>query len=165
MWTAANRTTFAPENNPEPVTTLYLAQAGPTRYFALLSPDPVEDETDEVRLFVDTNRNQGDPDSADRLYVIQRNGTAVVQPGVGTNGDLLTWEANASEVVTVGVEEAEGGYWIVELGIDTGAIPTLANPFAFMLQITDSVTVFTWPEEADPFVTADWQAVANPVCP
>jgi eukaryotic-like serine/threonine-protein kinase len=165
IWATASSVSFVPEGSQGRTMTLYLAQAGNERYLALAIADPTVDDTDEVRIFLDTNNNQGDPDSADRLYIIQRNGTAVVQPGVGTNRDQLTWEANASEEAAAGVAEAQGGYWIVELHLDPEAVPTLANPFGIMLQITDGVTVFTWPEEANPFRADDWEPVANPSCP
>jgi eukaryotic-like serine/threonine-protein kinase len=167
VWASASSESFVPEGAPGRTMTLYTAQAGNERFLALAIADPTVDDTDEVRIYLDTNRNQGDPDSADRLYIIQRNGAAVVQPGVGTNRDLLTWEANASQDVTaaVGVAEAQGGYWIVELHITPAAVPSLANPFGLMLQITDGVTVFSWPENADPFQANAWQPVANPACP
>jgi serine/threonine protein kinase len=164
IWAAASRIGFTPTGSPDRPMTVYLAQSGNNRFMALVISDPTVDETDEARIYLDTNRNQGDPDSADRLYVVRRDGTAVVQPGAGTNGDLLTWEANASQTVPVGVAEGNG-QWIAELLLDETVVGPLANPFGFMLQITDGVTVFNWPEGADPFVATAWDTVANPGCP
>lgn len=144
--------------------TVFLAQSGTIRFIALTISDPVVEDTDEVRIYLDTNRNQGDPDSADRLYIVRRDGTASVQPGVGTNSDLLTWEANASQTVPAGVTE-QTGQWAVELLLDEAVTGPLANPFGLMLQITDGAAVISWPEDADPFVANTWEFVANPGCP
>lgn len=164
IWAAASRIGFTPPGSPDRPMTLYLAQSGTLRFAGMTSTDPVVEDTDEVRLYLDTNRNQGDPDSADRLYIIRRDGTASVQPGVGTNSDLLTWEANASQMAPAGVAE-QNGQWAFEVTLEEAVVGPLANPFGLMLQITDGAAVFSWPEDGDPFVANTWEFVANPGCP
>jgi len=164
IWANASRIQFAPAGSPDRPMTLALAQSGTIRFAGLTISDPAIEDTDEVRLYLDINNNQGDPDSADRLFIIRRDGTASVQPGVGTNNDLLTWEANASQTVAVGVAELDGA-WAAEILLEDAVLGPMANPIGLMLQITDGVAVISWPEGADPFVASGWDEIANPGCP
>ena len=127
--------------------------------------DPVDESTDQLRVFFDTLGNQGDPDAADRMLRVNRDGTWEVWSGIGSNSDFQLWDSTySSSNWTVEVSDS-GSQWVVEMEIDGAAeIPGLANPFGMMSQVGFSSALATWPIDADGNNADTWQLVNNPDC-
>jgi hypothetical protein len=127
--------------------------------------DPVDDPTDQLRVFFDTLGDRGDPDATDRLLRVNRVGTWEVWSGIGSNSDSQYWDSTySSGNWTVEVSDS-GSQWVVEIEINGAAeMPALANPFGVMSQVQFSPALATLPIGADGNNADTWQLVNNPDC-
>ena len=121
---------------------------------------------DSLRLYFDTTRNLGDPDTSDRFFQVVRDESLKVQAGIGNNADGLTWNSNYSSANwTAVVGEPGTNQWVVEMQIDVGLeMPALANPYGMMAQVV-SGDLATWPTAGDSVIANTWQGVNWPACP
>lgn len=152
---------------------VYLGKDAGTFYYALAIGDSSVDAEDVAGIYVDANRNQGDPDEQDRLYEVARDGSVNVFRGIGTNVDGQQWEPHESEGVQAAAAAAEAGQWTAELSVPLSgsSAPGLANPFGLMVEILVEPgflfggETIVWPEEAQAEDASTWSAVDNPSCP
>lgn len=134
---------------------------------AFLINDDIADASDSLRLYFDTTRNGGDPDTSDRFFQIGRDGTVDVWAGVGSNSDRRNWNADYdSDKWTAVIGEPGGDQWVVELKLDASAeLVGLANPFGLMAQVLYTGDLASWPESATSNNPGSWQPVENILCP
>jgi serine/threonine protein kinase len=165
-WPASPQIQFAPEGNPGALVQGYLARNGNNLYMAWLLNDTTNNASDSLRLYFDTTRNQGDPDTADRFFQIVRDDTLSVQAGIGNNSDGLLWNPGYSSANwTAVIGEPGTNQWVVEMQIDIGLeMPALANPYGMMAQAL-SGDLATWPPGGVSTDANTWQGVNWPSCP
>ena len=165
-WPMVPQIQFAPEGNPSALVQGYLVRNGNNLYMAWLLNDNTNNPSDALKLYFDTTRNLGDPDTADRFFQIVRDGTLLVQAGIGNNADGLNWNpAYSSANWTAVIGEPGTDQWVVEMQIDVGLeMPALANPYGMMVQSL-SGDLAIWPEDGDSVIADTWQGVNWPVCP
>ena len=165
-WPAAPQIQFAPEGNPTALVQGYLVRNGNNLYSAWLLNDVTNNPSDSLRLYFDTTRNLGDPDTADRFFQVVRDDTLTVQAGIGNNADGLNWNPGySSGNWTAVIGEPGTNQWVVEMNIDVGLeMPSLSNPYGMMVQAL-SGELATWPPEGDSVVADTWQGVDWPACP
>ena len=143
-----------------------MAQDDDDSYFAFVISDSEIHDVDSLRLYLDANRNGGDPDTADYYFVQERDGDLTAFQGIGTNDDGQLWQPTTTEAVTAAVGQPSADQWVVEMALDRNALGTLANPFGMMVgAVFDIVDVVVWPDGADPDDAATWVPVDNPACP
>jgi hypothetical protein len=121
-----------------------------------------------VQVYVDTNHNLGDPDVADRLFEVRRDGTLALYQGLGNNADGLAWETEplVSDIWTAAVGSPSTNQWVVEMEVDTVIEGiALADPYGMMLEVLYGDEAVVWPEGAIPINAATWANVDNPLCP
>lgn len=166
-WTGAPLIQFASTGNPNNRVQVYFTRDETALYMAFLINDATNDNTDSLRIYFDTTRNGGDPDSADRFFQIARDGTLEIQAGQGNNSDGIDWNSNYDSTNwQAALGEPGGGQWVVEMQIDANAeMGALTDPFAMML-----ATLFTgdglvvWPPTAVSDNLSSYQGVNNVVC-
>ena len=165
-WPASPQIQFAPQGNPSGLVQGYLARNGNTLYMAWLLNDTTNNPSDALKLYFDTTRNLGDPDTSDRFFQVVRDESLKVQAGIGNNADGLTWNSNYSSANwTAVVGEPGTNQWVVEMQIDVGLeMPALANPYGMMAQVV-SGDLATWPTAGDSVIANTWQGVNWPACP
>ena len=165
-WPASPQIQFAPVGNPGALVQGYLARNGNNLYLAWLLNDTTNDPSDSLKLYFDTTRNLGDPDTADRFFQVVRDGSLAVQAGIGNNSDGLTWNPGYSSANwTAVIGEPGTNQWVVEMQIDVGLeMPALANPYGMMTQVV-SGDLATWPSGGDSTIANTWQGVDWPTCP
>jgi serine/threonine protein kinase len=152
--------------DPQRALRAFLNKGPEALYFAFLLEDSTANQEDAVRLYIDANRNQGDPDTADRLIEVRRDGTLTVFNGIGNNTDGQNWEPLTTEAVTARVGAPTLNQWVAEMAVDTTEeLQALANPYGAMVEIFLGETTATWPEDADPADAGTWSPVENPACP
>jgi eukaryotic-like serine/threonine-protein kinase len=168
-WPASPQIQFQPEGAVGPATLVqgFLGRNGNTLYMAWLINDPTNNATDSLRLFFDTTRNGGDPDTSDRFFQIVRDGSLSVQAGIGSNSDGLEWNPGySSGNWTAVIGEPGVGQWVIEMQIDIGAeMPALANPYGQMAQVLFTGQMATWPPAATSNNANTWQGINWPTCP
>ncbi|MCB8983948.1 MAG: protein kinase [Ardenticatenaceae bacterium] len=166
-WPNAPQIQFQPEGNPAGLTQGFLGRNGNTLYMAWLINDTTVDPSDSLRLYFDTTRNMGDPDTADRFFQVVRDGTLTVQAGIGSNSDGQGWNASySSGNWTAVLGEPGNNQWVVEMSIDVGAeMPALANPYGQMVQVLYTGQLATWPSGGISNNASTWQGVNWPACP
>jgi len=164
-WPAAPFAQFSALTNPSRQVEFYFVKNSGSLYLAFLISDPVNDPTDQLRVFFDTLDDQGDPDASDRVILINRDGTSEVWAGIGSNSDSELWDSTYSSTNwTVAVSDS-GSQWVVEMEVDaTAEMPGLTNPFGMMSQVQFTGDLATWPTGADGNNASTWQAVDNPNC-
>ena len=145
---------------------------GGNYYLAYLINDPTEDRGDSLRLGFDNDAGSYDsddglydPDSVDRFFIVNRDGSSEVWAGIGSSSDSLLWDssyASGNWFTAVGESAAQ---WVVEIEIASVELVSLANPFAMMSQAQFASDIATWPGIADSNSLDTWQPVANPACP
>ncbi len=164
-WPATSFTQFFALTNPSRQVEVYFVENSGNYYLAFLMNDPVDDPTDQLRVFFDTLGDRGDPDATDRLLRVDRVGTWEVWSGIGSNSDSQYWDSTySSGNWTVEVSDS-GSQWVVEIEINGAAeMPALANPFGVMSQVQFSPALATWPIDADGNNADTWQLVNNPDC-
>lgn len=165
-WPVSPQIQFAPEGNPSALVQGYLVRNGNNLYMAWLLNDTTNNPSDSLRLYFDTTRNLGDPDTSDRFFQIVRDGTQSVQAGIGNNADGLMWNpAYSSANWTAVIGEPGTNQWVVEMQIDIGLeMPALANPYGMMAQVL-SGDLATWPPGGVSTSANTWQGVNWMPCP
>jgi len=158
---------FQPEGDPGRLVQVFFGRDATHLYLAFLINDETQEDSDSLRLYFDTTGNRGDPDAADRFFQVGRDGTAVIQAGIGSNTDGQNWNANySSDNWTAEVGELVSDQWVVEMEIDAAAeMNGLADPFGMMVQVLYTGVLANLPEGADPNNANTWQAIDNAVCP
>lgn len=147
---------------------VYFTRDAANLYLAFLINDPTFNPSDSLRLYFDTTGNGGDPDSADRFFLIVRDGSAkAVQAGIGSNSDNQNWNSNySSNNWMAEIGEPGGNQWVVEMQINAAAeMAALADPFGMMVQALFTGALATWPEGASSTNASTWQGVNNASCP
>jgi len=165
-WPNAPQIQFQPEGDPSGLVQGFLGRNGGTLYMAWLINDTTVDPSDSLRLYFDTTRNLGDPDTADRFFQVVRDGTLTVQAGIGSNSDGQGWNAGyTSNNWTAVLGEPGNNQWVVEMSIDVAAeMPALANPYGQMIQVLYTGKLATWPSGGISNNASTWQGVNWPIC-
>ncbi|MFO7681422.1 MAG: protein kinase [Chloroflexota bacterium] len=165
-WPGAPQIQFQPDGNPGALVQGYLVRNSNTLYMAWLLNDTTNNPSDSLRVYFDTTRNLGDPDTSDRFFQVVRDGTESVQAGIGNNADGLMWNPGYSSANWSAVIGEPGtNQWVVEMQIDIGLeMPALANPYGMMAQAL-SGDLATWPPGAMTTNASTWQGVNWPACP
>jgi serine/threonine protein kinase len=157
---------FAPENDPGDLVQVYFVRDAANLYMAFLINDPTTDATDSLRLYFDTTGNRGDPDTADRFFFVVRDGTKVVQAGIGSNSDGNIWDTNYTSSNWTAEIGGQAGQWVIEMQIDAAAeLAALGNPFGMMVQVLFTGNLATWPAGGGSNSPSSWQFVNNVSCP
>jgi hypothetical protein len=157
---------FAPVDDPAELVQVYFGRDTGKLYLAFLINDSTNDLTDSLRLYFDTTGNRGDPDTADRFFLIVRDGTLVVQAGIGSNSDNQIWNSDYTSNNWTAVIGEQPGQWVVEMEIDAAAeMGSMANPFGMMIQVLYTGNLATWPEGGATNNPGSWQPVDNVTCP
>lgn len=158
--------TYSLEDLPERLVEVYFVRDTTQLYLAFRIHDATDDETDSLRLYVDTTRNEGDPDTADRFFQIGRDGTLTIQAGIGSNADGQHWDATySSSNWTAVLGELGTGEWVVEMAVGAAEVGALANPFGLMSQVLfTNEGLADWPAEAINTDAGTWQDVDNVTC-
>lgn len=166
-WPGAPLAQYNPVGNPGALVQVYVGRNGQNLYLAFLVNDATNNPTDAVQAYVDTLGNGGDPDAADRVFIVQRDGVTAVQAGIGSNSDGLTWNlAYTSTNWSAASGEAAGVQWVAEIAINVVAeIPALAPTYGLMFQTLYPVETAVWPTNANPINVNTWQLVDGAVCP
>ena len=157
---------FQPEGSQDMLVQVYFVRDIANLYLAFLINDDSADATDSLRLYFDTTRNGGDPDSADRFFQIGRDGTFLIQEGQNSNSDGSDWNSNySSDDWSVVIAEPGNDQWVVELIIDSSAeIPALSNPFGMMVSVLYTGEFAAWPTSGVPNSLDTYQGVNNVIC-
>lgn len=165
-WPALPQIQFAPEGNPSALVQGYLVRNGNNLYMAWLLNDTTNNPSDSLKLYFDTTRNLGDPDTSDRFFQVVRDSNLAVQAGIGNNADGLNWNPGYSSANwTAVIGEPGTNQWVVEMQIDVGAeMPALASTYGMMAQVL-SGDLAVWPTDAESTVADTWQGVDWPSCP
>jgi len=147
---------------------VYILRDAARLYFAFVIAESNQLSVTQLRLYFDTTGNGGLPDTADRVFVINRDGTLAVWAGRGQIApDGSVWDTSYSsnnwEVATL--PEPTPGVWVVEVAIAAAAeMGALADPFGLALAAEFTLDTAVWPEETI-FTTAnDWQLMDSPAC-
>ncbi|HRQ38436.1 MAG TPA: protein kinase [Chloroflexota bacterium] len=166
-WPGLPLAQFSPVGNPSALAQVYMGRNGQNLYLVFLVNDATNDPTDAVQAYVDTLGNGGDPDAADRVFVVQRDGVTAVQAGIGSNSDGLTWNvAYTSTNWNAASGEAAGVQWVAEMQINVAAeIPALAPTYGLMFQVLYPVETAVWPTDANTVNVNTWQLVDGAACP
>jgi serine/threonine protein kinase len=166
-WPAQPIAQFSPNGNPARLVQVYMGRNGQNIYLAFLVNDTNDDDDDTVQVYFDTLDNGGDPDAADRMFAVQRNGDSFEQAGIGSNSDGLTWNLDyTSTNWTAVTSNLPGLQWVAEMQINQAAeMPSLTNPFGLMFQALYPANAAVWPENANPVNLNTWQSVDSPACP
>ena len=165
VWSVADNFTFESETQPSRIVRVYAAKDNRAHYYAFVLNDATLDAEDAVYLYLDTNRNLGDPDVSDRLFIVEREGEPSEQRGIGTNSDLLSWEPYAGDRWEVAIATPLPTQWVAEVEIETEEFGGLADPFGMMIQTLFGEEIVVWPEGADPANASSWAGIDNSVCP
>jgi hypothetical protein len=167
-WPGGPIVQFGPEDEPAGLVQVYFTRDATNLYLAFLINDPTFNAGDSLRLYFDTTGNGGDPDSADRFFLIVRDGSAkAVQAGIGSNSDTQNWNPSySSDNWAAEIGEPGSNQWVVEMEINQAAeMGALADPFGMMVQVLYTGVLANLPEGADPNNANTWQAIDNAVCP
>ncbi|MDX1664783.1 MAG: protein kinase [Candidatus Promineifilaceae bacterium] len=146
---------------------VYLGKETAALYFAFVISDPQVDPTDGLRIYLDTNHNQGDPDEEDWLFIIEQDGDTAVERGIGDNDDNLLFEPVTFDGWLAQVDTFGQSQWLVEIGIELEALDGIAdpaNPFGMMFMVTFGDAVAVWPEDAELEELDTWAEIENPDC-
>jgi hypothetical protein len=128
--------------------------------------DETMDASDNLRLYLDTTNNGGDPDTADRFFQIGRDDSYAIWAGIGSGSDGQNWNSNyTSSNWTAVIGEPGSNQWVVEMSVAAAEISALANPFGLMAQVVYTGELATWPEGAIGTAPNGWQDVNNVICP
>ena len=165
-WPGTPLIQFAPETAPNNVVRVYFVRDRTNLYLAFVVNDPDNNSDDAIRVFFDTTRNGGDPDSADRYFLLQRNNPSQILAGLGGNNDNNAWDDTyTSSNWEAQAAEASANQWVVELRIDANAeMGALSNPFGMMLTALFTSEQANWPKEAISSTLDSYQAIDNIVC-
>jgi hypothetical protein len=166
-WPGAPLAQFNPAGNPGALAQVYIGRNGPNVYLVFLVNDATNDATDAVQAYFDVLGNGGDPDAADRAFIVQRDGVTAVQAGIGSNSDGLTWNtAYTSTNWNAASGEAAGVQWVAEMEINVAAeMPSLSPTYGLMFQVLYPVETAVWPTDANTASVNTWQRVDGAACP
>lgn len=166
-WPSQPIAQFSPAGSPGALAQVYMGRHGPDVFLAFLVNDATYDDNDTVQVYFDTLGNGGDPDAADRLFIVQRGGGTAVQAGIGSNSDGLTWNLDYTSTNWTAVPGGlPGVQWVAEIQINQAAeMPALASTYGLMFQVLYPATPAVWPEAASPVNVNTWQPVDGAVCP
>jgi serine/threonine protein kinase len=166
-WPGAPLFTFQPAvAGPERIVRVYGTRDAGHLYFAYLINDAANEPSDAARLYIDTTNNGGDPDTADRFFQVNRDGSTLIWPGIGNNNDGQSWNSNySSSNWAAEVGEPGSGQWVVEMQIDAVAeMGALSNPFGLMAEVFYTGDTAAYPSTASSSQANTWQDIGNPVC-
>ncbi len=164
-WPSTPFAEFSSLTNPARSVQSYFVENTQYLYMVYLINDPVNDATDQLRVFMDVLGNQGDPDAADRLLLVDRDGNWEVWAGIGSNSDFQLWDDSYEASNWIVTTSDSGSQWVVEVQIDaTAEMSGLANPFGMMAQSQFTSALATWPNGANGNDASTWQEVTNPDC-
>ena len=165
VWAIASDFNFASPANPARTVSVYVARGEDAHYYAVAVDDATVDDEDAVVLSFDANRNLGDPDTADRRFIVQRQGEATIYSGLGNNTDGLSWESFTSEQWSVGVSPADETPWVLEMIVENAELAGMSDPFGLMVEVLFGDEAVPWPEDALRLDAATWGEIDNPDCP
>lgn len=161
-WTSGAAFDFG---EPGRTVAVYMVKVAADPYFAAVINDGALNDDDIVRIYLDFNRNQGDPDESDRLLEVRRDGGTTLWRGLGSNVDGLAWEPTSSDQWSAAVGAPGFAQWVAELHVQTGSdFPNLGNPFGMMVEVLYGDAIAVWPEGATATDLDEWVAIDNPVC-
>ncbi|MEM7333798.1 MAG: protein kinase [Chloroflexota bacterium] len=165
-WPGAPLVQFEPEGQEANRVQLFFVRDTTNLYLAFLINDETEDDNDSLRLYFDTTRNGGDPDSADRFFQVLRDGTVQIQAGQNGNGDGQEWNSNyTSNFFQVEIDNSLNDQWVVEIVIDASAeMSALSDPFGMMISVLYTGSLATWPEDGISNSLDTYQGVNNVIC-
>jgi hypothetical protein len=168
-WGTDPTITFQPDGDPNRSIVLTIMRTVDEMYMAFVISDPTENKsTDSLKVYIDSNGNDGDPDAADRFFQIARDGVLTIRSGLGSNDDGRTWDTNyTSDHWSAVVGEPESGQWIVEMQIDaTTELPEFANgsSIGMMFLVLYGGSQGIWPDGAITDNNGTWQAIDNISC-
>jgi serine/threonine protein kinase len=156
---------FASVDDPGARVEVYFARDVDNLYLAFLMNDDTAETTDSLRVLFDTTNNGGDPDTADRFFQVQRDGTQQVSAGMGSNTDSQNWDGNYSSSNWMAVVAQSTTQWVVEMEIDAVEMAALSPiSFGMMVQVLFTGDLATWPEEGELNNPGSWVDVSNIVC-
>jgi serine/threonine protein kinase len=164
-WPPVPMAQFAAASNPARSAEMYVSKDASNYYVAILVNDPVVDPTDTVRTGFDVNNSGGDPDGADRFFIVNRNGTSEVWAGTGSSSDSLLWDSSYSSGNWLPVVGEATGQWVIEMQISGVELIGITDPYGMMAQAQSTSEIATWPGTADSNSLSSWQPVVNPACP
>ena len=158
---------FASTGNPADSVEVYLAQDANNLYMAYLVNTGMLGVDDGVQVYFDTLRNGGDPDTADRAFIIKRDGTLAIAAGIGSNSDGQNWNSGyTSTNWDAVVGDTGGGQWVAEMSINkTAEMNVLTDPYAMLIQVLFAADTASWPQDGEANSVSEWQGVGNPACP
>jgi len=158
---------FASASNPADSVEVYLAQDAGNLYMAYLVNTGMQAADDGVQVYFDTLRNGGDPDTADRAFIVGRDGSMEIAAGIGSNSDGQNWNIGyTSTNWTSAVSDSGGGQWVAEMQINKAAeMNSLTDPYALLTQVLFAADTASWPEDGDGNIATTWQGVGYPACP
>jgi hypothetical protein len=149
---------------------LYLMKDGGNYYMAYLINDPTEDRGDSLRIGFDNDASGYDsdtglydPDSVDRFFIVNRDGSSEAWSGIGSNTDGLTWDSSSSNI---NWDSAVGGtiaQWVVEIQIPASEV-NLEQLFGMMSQVQSTSGLATWAGVSFANDPSTWQPVSNTNC-
>lgn len=144
---------------------IYLMKDNENLYQAFLVEDATVNPQDAIRIYYDVNRNLGDPDAADRLIEIFRDGTVNIYAGQGNNADGLAWQPFTTDAVVVEAGAPSGAQWSAELGLNMGSdFPAPSNPYGMMVEFLFEGDAINWPQDANTNDFGSWTPIENPAC-
>ncbi len=159
-WPTEQFAQFSAATNPARQAQVYFVRNGGFFYLAYLINDPVNDGTDQLRVFFDAQLNGGDPDASDRLLLVDRDGNWEVWAGIGSNSDSQLWDDSYSGSNWIVSVDDSGSQWIAQIQVDEQTdMPGLTNPFGMMSQVQFTSAVATWPNGANGNNASSWQSV------
>jgi serine/threonine protein kinase len=160
---------FVPEQDNQRRVFVYGFRNAEKLYLAAVIGELTPDiDSDSFAIYFDTNDSSGDPDSADRLFYVGRNGTMSLWSGIGDNQDGETWEQLFDgQSWTAYTADVGTNSWSLEMEIDLAAeMPQiLVGPsFGSLILVDFTGSQATWPEGADTTNTGTWQRVLSDSC-
>ena len=160
-------TQFASPTNSVDTVNLYLSQDADTLYIAYLVNTATHGTDDGIILYVDTLHNGGDPDTADRAFIVKRDGTTAILAGMGGSDDGQLWDDGySSSNWTAVVGEQSSRQWAAELQINiTAEMRPLTNPYRMLTEVTFAADTALWPTDGNKDDLSMWNGVEHPACP
>ena len=157
---------FTSTSNPADAVEVYLVQDASNLYMAYLINTAMVGTNDSVQVYFDTLRNGGDPDTADRAFIMGRDGSMAIEAGLGSNSDGFAWDSGYSSTNWNAAVSEGSGQWVVEMEIIKSAeMGALTDPYAMLVQVVFAAGTASWPEDGDVNSATTWQGVGNPICP
>ena len=170
-WPSSPIAQFSPAANPAQTVQLYLMKDGGNYYLAYLINDPTEDRGDSLRIGFDNDAagydsdvGLYDPDSVDRFFIVNRDGSSEAWSGIGSNTDGRTWDSSYSSNNWTSAVGGAISQWVVEMQIPTSEL-NLEQLFGMMSQVQSTSGLATWAGVSYSNDPSTWQPVSNTNCP